>query len=127
MTGRSHRLGIRYKDWVLTCTFRSALGCRDSSRRPLSPPTRLIVGRAAPAHQVSVHDPAIRPLGFFTNPLDVVDNFLELSGDQDLIGGADVGAPEDVDILVGKSLVTVLSIQHDNDAVDIVRKAFGDP
>jgi hypothetical protein len=32
-----------------------------------------------------------------------------------------------VDILVGKSLETVLGVEHDDDAVDIVGKTFGDP
>src|SRR6516225_3637867 len=51
------------------------------------------------AHEVGVHDPAVGLSGRGPDPLDVVDDFLELTRDQDLVRRTDIGAPKDVDVL----------------------------
>lgn len=96
---------------------------RTRRKSPAPPPPRR---RIVPAHEVGVHDPAVRPPGFGPDPLDVVNDILELAREQDFIGRADIGTPEDVHILVGKAPVGVLGVEHDDDAVDIVRKSLGE-
>ena len=48
-------------------------------------------------------------------------------GDQDLVRRADVGAPVDVDRLVGEAPERAARVEHHDDVVGIVVQALGEP
>src|SRR5436190_12288730 len=92
------------------------------------PETRLagIKARLASAHQISVHDPAVALSRCSTDSMDLFRHILQAARDQDLVRRSEIGAPIDVDVLVGEVPPGVLAVEHDDEAIDTGRPSLGE-
>src|SRR5260221_9027955 len=75
------------------------------------------------AQQIGVHDPTVARPGVAADLLDLRPAILQLARDENFVGGADIGAPVDVDARVFDGLERAIAIEHDHDVVS--RHAIG--
>src|SRR3954463_4109875 len=85
------------------------------------PSTLLLRGLAK---KISVHDPALLASRLRANGFDVVPDIRQPSGYENLILRADIGAPIDVDARALDRLEGLLSVEHDDNGIDVVGKSF---
>ena len=85
------------------------------------PSTLLLRGLAK---KISVHDPTLLASRLRANGFDVVPDIRQPSGYENLILRADIGAAIDVDARALDRLEGLLSVEHDDNGIDVVGKSF---
>src|SRR4051794_29232980 len=91
---------------------------------PARIPSTLLLLLRGLAKKISVHDPTLLASRLRANGFDVVPDIRQPSGYENLILRADIGAPIDVDARALDRLEGLLSVEHDDNGIDVVGKSF---
>src|SRR5579863_2971557 len=98
-------------------SFLFAAVSREFGDRPL--------GAAFP-EKVCVHNPSLARLRLSAHVFDIPRQLAKISGHEDFVVGAEISAPEDVDLGIADCLERAIRVQHHDHVVDVVRQSLGD-
>src|SRR5262249_7656481 len=96
--------------------------CR-SEERPSAGASVISMRRGLP-EKIGVHDPPLLSLGFASDPLNVVHAPFQVARHENLIFGADIGPPVDVDLRVADGLERAFGVEHLDDIIDIIGQSL---